>query len=250
MIINHLDSRKVSQSLKKFSETYSSNTFIAYEIYQRLEEHLPAGFIASDALNLLQEYRWLTTNEKMLGYQEETFDLIVANLIPLWVRDLNVLFAEVLRLLKPGGIFLFSTLGVDTLQELRSSFYGVDADKHVHQFYDMHDLGDRLLQANFSEPVMDMERLTLYYDTVESLVADLTASSLRNFLKDGKKGCMTPRQWQKMCQNYQENFSTNGELLATFEVVYGCAKKSKSARQRSNDSGVVEIFLEDIKGFG
>lgn len=248
MPINYLDSKKVRKSLECLLEHYPNRAFIAGEIYGRLLEHLPEGFAAADALNLLQEYRWLTSTQKQLNYPDETFDLIVANLVPLWAKDLNELFGEVYRLLKPGGTFLVSTLGVDSLKELKESFKLADEDKHVHRFYDMHDIGDLLVASQFDQPVMSMEHLSFVYLDLIDLITDLTQSGLRNNLVNRKKGLMTPRQWQSMVDYYYATFASNGELPMSLEVIYGHAQKPKNRPkiQKQNAQGEVEIALEDI----
>jgi malonyl-CoA O-methyltransferase len=62
---------------------------------------------------------------------------------------------------------MFSTLGPDTLKELRSSF--VDGYAHTQRFADMHDLGDMVVGCGFADPVMDMEVVTLTYDDLDAL---------------------------------------------------------------------------------
>ena len=67
----------------------------------------------------------------------------------------------VLRLLRPGGLLLFTTFGPDTLKELRAAWQAADGGVHVHDFIDMHDLGDALVHQGFAEPVVDTERFAV-----------------------------------------------------------------------------------------
>lgn len=247
MPINYLDGRKVTKSVQTLLTNFPDHAFIANEIYERLMQHKPDNFFPKDPLNLLQEYYWLTTEDQHLNYPDETFDLVVASLVPLWVRDLDDFFPEILRLLKPGGIFLLATLGVDTLKELRASFKLADDAKHIHQFYDMHDIGDKLLHSGFVEPVMDREHLLFSYSDVPALIRDLTQSGLRNSLVDQKKGWVTPRQWQNMLDFYKVTFSSESGYLATFEVIYGCAKKPSYRPQKMNAKAEVSVLVRDIK---
>jgi malonyl-CoA O-methyltransferase len=135
--------------------------------------------------------------------------------------DTRAVFAEVLRVLCDGGLWLFATLGPDTLKELRASFAAADDLPHVNVFIDLHDLGDQLQQAGFSDPVMDMETLTLTYPTVTALARDLKAIGAHNVLPQRGAGFSRGR-WQRVEAHY-ERFRQDGVLPATYEVIYGHA---------------------------
>ena len=116
-----------------------------------------------------------------LGFADRSFDMVWSNLALNWLDTPQQVFAETRRVLRPGGVFMFSTLGPDTLKELRGAYAAVDRHVHVNRFVDMHDLGDGLVSARFSDPVMDMECVTLSYADVRGLLRDLKASGARNF---------------------------------------------------------------------
>ncbi|HET7135588.1 MAG TPA: methyltransferase domain-containing protein, partial [Casimicrobiaceae bacterium] len=107
-----------------------------------------------------------------LPFAGVAFDLVWSNLALQWVNDLPRAFAEFRRVLKVGGLLSFTTFGPDTLRELRSAFAGVDARTHTSRFVDMHDIGDMLVNAGFADPVMDMEYVTLTYETPRALLAE------------------------------------------------------------------------------
>jgi len=92
--------------------------------------------------------------------------VVWSNLALQWMTDPKRAFAEMHRVLAPGGLLLFSSFGPDTLRELRVAFQAVDRDVHVHRFLDMHDVGDLLVAGGFADPVMDMEVVTLTYSGV------------------------------------------------------------------------------------
>jgi malonyl-CoA O-methyltransferase len=119
---------------------------------------------------------------------------------------------------------MFSSFGPDTLKELRAAFEGVDRHTHVHRFMDMHDVGDRLIEAGFSDPVMDMEVVTLTYGEVRALMSDLRAIGARN-VAGGRPGTLSGRQRLARMERNYEAFRRDGRLPATFEVVYGHAWK-------------------------
>lgn len=149
--------------------------------------------------------------------------LVFSNLALQWC-DPAAAFAEAARVLEPGGLFLFSTFGPDTLRELRAAFAEADGAPHVNAFVDMHDLGDALVAAGLSDPVMDMEVITMEYDTAEAVARDLKAIGAVNSLAARSRGLPGRARWGRMTKAY-ERFRRDGRLPATFEVVYGHAWK-------------------------
>jgi len=159
-------------------------------------------------------------------FPNASFDLVWSNLVLHWVDDLPAAFAEFHRVLSVGGLLSFTTLGPDTLRELRVAFAGVDTHTHVHRFIDMHDVGDMLVAAGFADPVMDMEMLTLTYSGVPALMGELKAVGAHNAARGRLRGLMSRARWARMLGTL-EGFMQAGRLPASFEVVYGHAWKPK-----------------------
>lgn len=152
----------------------------------------------------------------------DSFDLIWSNVALQWVGDLEATFRGLNRVLRPGGLFAFTTFGPDTLQELRAAFAGLDGYGHVNRFVDMHDVGDMLLHAGFADPVMEMERITLTYADLKTMLRELKAIGAHTVLDGRRSGLMGRREWQRLADNY-ERFRQAGRLPATYEVIYGHA---------------------------
>lgn len=131
---------------------------------------------------------------------------------------------ELLRVLKVGGLLMFSCYGPDTLKELRSAFAARDGAAHVHDFVDMHDLGDMLTACGYATPVMDMELITLTYDDVDALLADLRASGQANALAGRRRGLTGKGAFAAMRAAYAK-LQRDGRVPASFEIVYGHAWK-------------------------
>jgi malonyl-CoA O-methyltransferase len=150
-------------------------------------------------------------------------DLVFSNLVLQWCEPSRA-FAEAARVLANEGLFLFSTLGPDTLRELRAAFAEADGAPHVNRFFDMHDLGDALVHAGFADPVMEMETLTLEYETVAAVLRDLKSVGAVNSLPSRSRGLPGRARWRRMTEAY-ERFRRGGVLPATWEIVYGHAWK-------------------------
>ena len=161
---------------------------------------------------------------EQLPYANESVDCLISSLTIQWCNNLQQTFSEFKRVLKPGGLLMFTTFGPDTLKELRESWADVDEQGHVSAFLDMHDVGDSLLHAGLSEPVMDVEHFTLTYPAVGGLVKDLRDIGATNALQQRAQGLTGKQAYQAMVQAY-EKFRTQGQLPASYEVIYGHAWK-------------------------
>ncbi len=173
--------------------------------------------------------RWLTrasgafvcADLERLPFAAASVDMIVSNLTLQWC-DPQAAFAECRRALRPGGLFVFTTFGPDTLGELRAAWRAADDRPHVHAFADMHDLGDLLVRAGFAEPVLDVERFTLTYADVFSVLRDLKRLGAHNATRARARGLTGKRAFARFREAY-EALRTDGRIPATYEAVYGLA---------------------------
>ncbi len=157
-----------------------------------------------------------------LPLADNSVDLIVSNATLQWCNDPQATFVECLRVLSPGGLFMFTTFGPDTLKELREAWSSVDGYTHVSPFPDMHDLGDALVRARFADPVMDAERLTLTYERLTDLMSDLKGIGAHNATEKRPRGLTGPRRLAAMAAAY-EPYRRDGRLPASYEAVFGHA---------------------------
>jgi malonyl-CoA O-methyltransferase len=152
-------------------------------------------------------------------------DLAWSNLALQWCNDLDAAFSEMHRVLRPEGLLMFSTFGPDTLKELRLSANADPAHIHVSRFMDMHDIGDALIRAGFSAPVMDVEYFTLTYDDAIGVMRDLKSIGAHNATQGRPRGLEGRRFLRGLSANYERFRQADGKLPATYEVVYGHAWK-------------------------
>ena len=192
----------------------------------------------------LRPFERVRADAGLLPFGDASVDLIVSNLMLQWC-DPDAVFAEFRRVLAPKGLLAFSALGPDTLRELRIAWSQVDAHIHVHQFIDMHDLGDALVRAGFSAPVLDVERFTLRYLDARKVAEDLKATGAHNAAAGRMKGLTSPRKFKAM-QSAYEPFRQDGRLPATYEVVFAHAwVPARAARLDPREP--VSVSLEELK---
>ncbi len=182
-----------------------------------------------------------------LPLADHSVDLIISSLALQWCTEPARVFDECRRVLKPGGILLFSTFGPDTLYELRRSWAKVDKKPHVNQFADMHEVGDLLLSAGFRDPVMDMEHLTVTYDQALSLMRDLKAIGAHNVHQKRQRGLTGKASLKRVIDAY-EAYRSDGLLPATYELVYGHAVGPDPGQpMRRGDMHVTAVPVDKIR---
>ncbi len=173
--------------------------------------------------------RWLSLPPALLcGGAERlplatgSVDVVFSSLMLQWCADLDAVFAEIRRVLRPGGVLLFTSFGPDTLAELRSAWLAVDAYNHVNAFLDMHDVGSALSRQGFAEPVLDVDRMRRDCATVGDLARELKSLGAHNVTSGRARGLTGRQRWQQMQQAYEQQ-RRDGRLPVTYEVIFGCA---------------------------
>ena len=199
-----------------------------------LRRHYPdASYIGLDlALGMLQYARghaaddslWLAADAEALPLATHSVDLVFSSLAIQWCYRPEQLFAELSRVLRPGGRCVFSTLGPDTLHELRGAWAAVDKHQHVNRFLS----ADDLLGAAGNIPGMELglqtERRCMHYQRVGELLAELKALGAHNINPGRPAGLTSRKTLQGMLLAY-ESWRVDGVLPASYEVIFGELKK-------------------------
>ncbi len=169
-------------------------------------------------------------------------EMVWSNLALHRENDPLPMMREMQRVLQPGGLFIFSTLGPDTLKELRQAFAAADpGHAHVHEFIDMHDLGDMLVESGFTAPVMEMETLTLTYTDAAALARELRAMGMVNVLQSRRRSLSGRAMWARLDAALNATRAA-GCLPARFEIVYGHAWKPQPRPAPVETSQVVKFY--------
>ena len=188
---------------------------------------------------LQHSFNSVCADAQRLPFEKESFDLIVSNLAIQWC-DYNQVFHEVARLLKPGGRWMFSSVGQDTLMELRSAWATVDDQQHVHEFADMHHLGDSMLLNGLKDPVLDVDRINMTYESVMTLLIDLRTLGVVNASASRHRGLTGRVKLKTMINAYESFRDADGLLPSTWEIIYGQAEKAHENQVKVHfDPGVV-----------
>lgn len=282
------DPDSVRRSFHRAATSYEDNDWLQWEVGQRLLEQpqvskLQAGRIldlgcGTGRLTAELKRRWpkaqvmgvdwapgmlkvakkrsrwrrqldlLCADFRALPIAPQSVDLLVCNLALQWCNEVPELFNRWRRVLKPGGLLLFSSFGPSTLQELKAAWRRVDLHPHVSQFPDLHQVGDWLMGSGFRDPVMSSETLTATYSDPMALMRELKALGAHNSDQQRFRGLTGKKAFQQMREAYQD-FYQDGRAPATWEIVYGaCWGPQEGQPIRSSEGEVATFSVAALRG--
>ena len=191
--------------------------------------------------------QFVLADANRLPFKDNSMDMIFSNLLLHWLDDINSSMKEWQRVLKPEGVLMFSCFGPDTLQELRQSFTAIDDAPHVHQFLDMHDIGDAVFHAGFVNPVFDVEYFQLTYKNLKQLFKELKQSGYQNQEKQRHKGLMGKEAFAKLQKAYKHYVIEDNVYPASYEIIYGHGWGSEKQMHKQVDVSEHTIPISNIR---
>ena len=217
-----------------------------------------AQVIALDiALPMLQRARrhggWAKPFERVcadalqLPLAGRSVDVLHSNLCIQWLEEPLPLFSEFARVLKPDGFLALTTLGPDTLSELREAWAEADdmhskiGHPHVSRFLDMHDLGDAAIAAGLRDPVLDVDHLQSHYESPRDLLRELKGLGATNADAQRERGLTGKARFARMLQAY-ETMRMDECVPATWEVVEMHAWGPPEGQPLRVDQGEIATF--------
>ncbi len=216
------------------------------ELQQRYKKKKVIGIDIADKMSAfankqrkwLSKERYICADAEALPFTDNSVDLVFSNLMIQWLPNPDQFFEDVQRVLKPGGLLMFTSFGPDTLKEIRQSWGQVDDKIHVNRFIDMHDIGDSLTSSGFAGIVMDTETITMTYESLNDLHQDLKGLGEINLNAGRAHSLMGKMLWNKYLQAYEQFRSSNGDYPATWEIAYGHAWATDKMPTRKMDMGI------------
>ena len=184
-----------------------------------------------------------------LPFADSSVDLIYSNLCLQWIEDLQGALNGFRRVLKPGGMLLFSTFGPETLFELRDAFAEADDRSHVSPFANIQQWGDALVATGFRNPVLDRDVTVEGHKDLNSLMRNLKDIGATNALADRRRTLTGRARFERATQAYERLRDTQtGDIPATWEVIYATAW-APDADQPIREKGVdvVRIPVQQLK---
>lgn len=233
---------------KRFSQSQVVSLDFAQPMLQKTKQTMGDAGVLSQLKQIFtgKQHHLVCADIEAIPLASASMGLVWSNLAIQWCNDLDAALQEFHRVLQPEGLLMFSTFGPDTLRELRIATNQQSGHTSVSRFIDMHDIGDAMVRAGFSAPVLDVERFTLTYDDVKSVMRDLKSIGAHNATDGRARGLLGRGFLQQLEANYEQfrlgAKSEGGKLPATFEVVYGHAWRAKDKVQF--DAGVSPVTFK------
>jgi len=164
---------------------------------------------------------WIEADAHKIPLQDASIDFIYSNLVIQWCDPLELAIKEMLRVLKPGGFIIFSTLVEGTLHELKSSWKQVDDDQHVIDFKNENELYDHFNTSNSSILDNKCQDIVLEYENVIHLARELKGLGANHLPKKQNRGLSGKDKWFAMTKHYQDFLEPSGIYPATYRLYSG-----------------------------
>lgn len=186
-------------------------------------------------------------------FQPESLDLVVSLLSLQAMNDIPGMLVQIRRALRPDGLFLGAFAGAGTLSELRESLLAAEtelyggASPRVIPFTDVRDAGALLQRAGLALPVADVETVTVRYDTLFDLIADLRAMGETSALTDRSRRPGARKLSTRAAEIYAERFSdADGRIRASFSIVWMSGWAPDASQQKPLKPGSAKVSLKTI----
>lgn len=190
----------------------------------------------------LRRFRLIQGDALCLPFVGGAFDLVYSNLLAQWIDEVSRLFSEIRRVLAPQGLLVFSTLGPETLAELREALGAEEASRRVHPFLNPEALGAKLLELGFDHPVLERELIIRRYPSLKALAAELKALGASNARSDRPRGVPGKHWLRGLRERFEARRDETGFIAVRWEAVIGLAF-APPTRRSERGAGPIEVFV-------
>lgn len=252
-----LDKRKISASFDRAAPSYDQHAGLQRTVAKRLcrwpsklvgrvlDLGCGTGYVAEElklqdcialdiAPSMLRQVEnklglsdLLCADMEHLPLADASVDTVVSSLAIQWCSSLDKCFLEVARVLKPGGQWIFSSLGPETLVELEQAWKQADdAHVHVNRFHSSAQVMSAAECSDFELQLCARERELCEYDSLRGLMRDLKGIGAHNLNAGSNQGLTGRQAFAKLEAAYECWRNDNGKVPASYDVHYWVYEKA------------------------
>ncbi|MBF0455239.1 MAG: methyltransferase domain-containing protein [Magnetococcales bacterium] len=185
----------------------------------------------------------LVTDGKQFPFKRNQFDAVVSNMALHWSSNPGATLREMRRVLKPGGLFLISMPGSESLQELKSVLAQLDEKwwgkvwPRVAEMPDMHTFGDLLASCGFFQPIVDRDPIQAPFADTTTLIQGLKKLGAGNHHAKRLPGLTPKGYFTELSQLYQKQFGlADGQINVSMEILFGHGWKADPNRKEEQQA--------------
>lgn len=197
--------------VERYPQAFCVGLDIAEGMLQFARQQWPAKLSGCD---------WLAGDAEALPLADACMDLIFSSLALQWCQQPEALFAELARVLRPGGTLLIATLGPGTLRELQQAWQQADQYTHVNRFTALSDLQREALTAGLVLRNCHQQHIERDYDQLQTLTRELKSLGAHNVNQGRPKGLTGRQRIRRFKEAYEAARNSRGKLPASYEVIY------------------------------
>jgi malonyl-CoA O-methyltransferase len=200
----------------------------------KLKNHFPYSFLVSLDLAegmLMQarkhfevegSFNGLRGDVEFLPIKNNSVDLIFTNATLQLCNQIEQTLAEILQVLNPGGVFLGSTFGPATLNQIYDAWEAVDPENIDEHRFSFHSTSYWKNIFNFGEwvnPTIEVKTQTQYYPTAMEALKSIRMAGVKNSLSARKKSLTGRKIFFKFVDELEKKREPEGIPL-TYEIIF------------------------------
>jgi len=224
------------------------------EVNRQFTKIAIVGFRAAEWADALNLNATCVSDTDTLDLGENSFDLIIHAMGLHWANDPIGQLVQMRRALQPDGLMIAVSFGGQTLSELRIAFAQAETDimggmsPRIAPMGEIRDLGGLLQRAGLALPVADNQSLNVTYETPIALMHDLRAMGETNIMTARHKTPMSRALLNGMHAQYQNHFTEDGRIYATFDLIFLTGWAPSADQQQPLKPGSAKTRLADALG--
>ena len=202
-------------------------------------------------LSLSNKRAIMIEDEENLPFQDNSFDLILSDLMLHTSNNLKTSLEKIHALLKPDGLMLCTMFGSETLSELKSCLLRAEEQlkekvyPRINPFADIRAAGDILQSSGFKLCVVDDTTIKVNSKDVNQLVKLIRSMGENNSINIDKPN-ISRNIWNKTSEFMKDITPEEDGVISTFEILTLTGWKYHEGQPKPLKPGSAQISLADF----